>query len=447
MSDLGDRLQDEIDAIDSLQTASEKSGSDEGDPWASEYEAFVHEVKRVFNEAAADPAVDVFAIGGQSNAEGRGDATLSPDVTSEAALYYDGASLVTLDDPVGGAQDGSAWPAFAKRYYELTGRQSVWVEAAKGASAQDAGAEKNDNGNWDDTGSLRGDLVTEVNNVLSHLDTEDYGATFRGIVWSQGERDAKAIDNGAITQADYQGALETMLDYFDGQFADPWTFCLFETGRESGGDTAGFRAVRESQRAVARDPAYAQVSYLSGEQRTFPERGLMQTDGLHYDQDGLNLMGRTGAQRLATGPIRPRRQPVSVYQTAPQTVPSGSWTTAAFDTVESDEFDQFDGSANQVVIEAPGRYAVSGQVLWDNSVPDGTGLGMRIRLNGGRGAGSIIVSGASDFVSSTVGARVMTLAAGDVLEPQFRQQSGAALDTFGTENWCNFSVVPIMEPR
>lgn len=53
MSNLGDRLQDEIDAILGLQTAEEK-GTEEGDEWDTEYEGYVTEVQNVFNDAAPD---------------------------------------------------------------------------------------------------------------------------------------------------------------------------------------------------------------------------------------------------------------------------------------------------------------------------------------------------------------------------------------------------------
>ena len=53
MSNLGDRLQDEIDAILALQTAEEK-GTEEGDEWDAEYEGYVKEVQNVFNDAAPD---------------------------------------------------------------------------------------------------------------------------------------------------------------------------------------------------------------------------------------------------------------------------------------------------------------------------------------------------------------------------------------------------------
>jgi hypothetical protein len=54
MSDLGDQIQDEIDAIEGLRTAAETPAGVDGDPWAGEYEAYIRGTQAALNDAAPD---------------------------------------------------------------------------------------------------------------------------------------------------------------------------------------------------------------------------------------------------------------------------------------------------------------------------------------------------------------------------------------------------------
>jgi hypothetical protein len=259
-------------------------------------------------------AVDLFCIGGQSNAEGKGDSTSSPSLTSEAALLYDGTSLSALADPIGGAESGSAWPAFAQQYYRLTGQRSVWIEYAKDGSAQHTDADAFGDGSWDSAGTLRSDLSTGVNDTMTYLNEQGYDPTFRGIVWAQGERDAQQIDAGNSTVTKYRNALNGMLDYFDGEFDDPWSLFFFELGTEPTYSVACDN-VRTEQREVCQSDDRA--LHVSGVQESFYDRGLMLSDDLHYNQTGLNVMGRTGAETLVNGPVKYGSENGSVYEWTP----------------------------------------------------------------------------------------------------------------------------------
>ena len=58
MSDLGQQIQQEIDGIKALQTKGETPAGQDGDPWATQYEAFVDAVQRQLDAAASQTALD-----------------------------------------------------------------------------------------------------------------------------------------------------------------------------------------------------------------------------------------------------------------------------------------------------------------------------------------------------------------------------------------------------
>ena len=92
MSDLGDQLQDEIDAILALETAAEKGTGEDGDPFADEIDAYVQEAQRVFDNAAPDTI---------RNSDGEITADIDNTSTNTEELFNtaiakDGAHLETL---------------------------------------------------------------------------------------------------------------------------------------------------------------------------------------------------------------------------------------------------------------------------------------------------------------------------------------------------------------
>lgn len=250
------------------------------------------------------PDYDLFAIGGQSNAVGLGDSSQSPSPTEGTAVEYDYENDVRndpLEDPLqhnhDAARTGSAWPRFAVDYHEITGRNIALVGTARGATSQSKAADTG-RGTWDNTGTLSNNLMSAVNRAISHFWDEGDTVVFRGILWSQGERDAREIDNGNATKSDYKTALVEMISRYRGEYGSGMPFWIFETGYWDGkGDTVGFQQVRAAQQEVA----HSQLStfMVSDRQKTFPQ--TENTDGgLHYDQSGYNIMGAVGAMNVAT---------------------------------------------------------------------------------------------------------------------------------------------------
>lgn len=147
---------------------------------------------------APTATIDVFAIGGQSNAQGQsGDQTLSPPVPTSYVLQYSGGTISAGNDPVGNANTSSAWPSFGIAYVAATGRKVLLVPSALGGTDQctTTGASTL---NWDIGGTLAPLLVANVTAAMAAARTAGYSPVYRGILWSQGENDAGAIGNNPV---------------------------------------------------------------------------------------------------------------------------------------------------------------------------------------------------------------------------------------------------------
>jgi len=276
--------------------------------------------------------IDVFATGGQSNAKGIGDASKSPNPRSGTAFEFENATgnVVELDDPVGTGQyeasTGSAWPAFAEKYHARTGRKTAIIPTAVGGSSQ-VQSVRPDN-NWDAGGDRRGAAVDIIDRGMDALRNEGFEPRLRGMLWSQGESDAQAITNGAITIGDYKQAFSEMLSYFRNNIRDRFPLWLFQTGKPSTGDTSGFQKIRSAQ---ADFPTTEQgVQMVSTVQKSFRDKGWIAPHQVstqevtilshvyHYSQRGYNVMGKTGAENL---------KEISILTIEEN---NGSWTTYGF---------------------------------------------------------------------------------------------------------------------
>lgn len=246
--------------------------------------------------------IDLFIAAGQSNAEGRGDSTAAPVVTN-GSLEYTGSALVALDDPVGGADTGSAWPAFANAYFASTGRAVCISESAEGGTGLMANTGGSDD--WSLTGGLYAAAVTKGTNALTALAAAGHTATLRGVLWHQGERDSLGYTSPSTLQADYQAALTALHGRFEASFAQQMGFYVFRLGRPYTADDAGFVKVRAAQDAACTGRIVMAYTNCVN----FVTLGWMNSDvskrEYHYSQDGYNDMGTVGGAFVGAS-ITPR---------------------------------------------------------------------------------------------------------------------------------------------
>ncbi|MFB6119965.1 MAG: sialate O-acetylesterase [Halobacteriaceae archaeon] len=237
---------------------------------------------------------DVFLVAGQSNANGLGDPDAAPPGPDGAREYDpEAGTLEPLSEPVGPGDGGSAWTAFARAYRDATGRPLVVVSTAvNGAALHPDADEHRDAGDWRPDGEYARHAVSAVEECMATLDD----ATFRGVLWQQGESDAIAIDDGHHSLDAYEAAFWDLLSYFRDAFGPETSLFLFQIGRRRDADTDGWRAVREAQAGFA--AADENVHLVFDDAVAFGEDGRMQ-DVYHYTQAGYDEMGRVGGANVA----------------------------------------------------------------------------------------------------------------------------------------------------
>lgn len=241
----------------------------------------------------------LFVAAGQSNSVGQGDAAQSVKTAHGWEYCSQGDSLARMLDPVGEnaldfqrANTGSAWPAFAARYFERTGREVVLVPAARGGSSCHEKAELSDMGTWYPTG--RKPLFENAILKIQQAERKT-GLKTAGIIWLQGERDANAIFDQKMTPAEYEQALEELITRFRSRLGRPVPFYIVLTGNQDGREPIGNEAVRKAQRSVAKRLPDVQVVYE--DTPLFPAQKRMK-DFVHYGQDALNEIGRVVAEKV-----------------------------------------------------------------------------------------------------------------------------------------------------
>lgn len=234
----------------------------------------------------------LFLVAGQSNSAGKGDASLAPAVMPGVAYeyVYQADSLRPLIDPVGAnelgfesAKAGSAWPAFADTFYQLTGDTIVLVPAARGGSSCHEKAELGNYGTWAPTGALFNNALLKVRAAMKKTDLP-----LSGIIWLQGERDANAINQGQLSQQDYEQSLRKLVERFRLDLETDAPFYIVKIGYYKNHPTMGFDQIRLSQDHVAKQMESVYIAFEGTD--LFMDRGLM-TDDIHYNQEGLNEVG------------------------------------------------------------------------------------------------------------------------------------------------------------
>lgn len=242
--------------------------------------------------------VDLFVIVGQSNADGRGDSTLSPDAPH--GLYIVGTTISSpLADPVGGADTGSMWPSFSNEWFVQTGRKSAFVEQGTGSSGLLPDA---NGGGWSPGGTLRATAVTAANDAIAAINASEHTLGQVYFVWVQGESDATFLNGTTVTGALYRQALIDLAAYFKAQVPTMATMGVVQLHRGKQVPVAwdatqtNFNEIRLAQRTAVSDSDNLSSAFIGT--HPFAVTGLMK-DNLHYSQAGLNVAGPCAARGMS----------------------------------------------------------------------------------------------------------------------------------------------------
>ena len=252
---------------------------------------------------------DFFVIAGQSNAKGNGDMNQSERTVPGAAYEITRrGEFAHLADPVGNANTGSAWPAFAKAYTEQTGRGVVMISLPRPGTAQFKGAHVREGNHWDirypdNLYDHSADLAARAY-VVAEASLPD--VRFGGWLWIQGGADAIAIHEGKQTVEQYEDAYHRLARQVYADWGAPMLHIL--TGSALSGDVPAGNAVRQAQ---ARAHEMQEVVVIHHDAVEFAERGW-HVDEVHWDQRGLNEAGLVGGEtagRWANGEAIPDPDP------------------------------------------------------------------------------------------------------------------------------------------
>lgn len=202
--------------------------------------------------AAFAQGVDLFLVIGQSNARGRGpDAGVVP--ATGTAYEFNGSGFQPMSS-VTGLPTGNYWtssnygpiPAFAKRWYELSGRRSAFVVRPAGGTGLTRKGDVLGNGYWAPENGITHPIYDRAFNDLINAYTAASalgGVDNIYVIWIQGENDAA----GGVSYSEYMAGLKRLIDRLTDDLV-PRTghfipgFFMAETGYFWGYDYGGLLA-------------------------------------------------------------------------------------------------------------------------------------------------------------------------------------------------------------
>lgn len=238
-------------------------------------------------------AFDVFMCGGQSNCSGQGDYLTSVGVPfGHAAEFQQGGVFKPLKDPTrhyatntagNVSQTGSLWPAFAAKYYELTGRRALII----GGGASGLGIS-----GWVSAGCS--DVLGD-NYLAAKAYLEERGGAIANVslCFLGGETDAA----GSPVKATVKANLLTVIDDIQtrsGLVSMPVYLLSVDRSTNSAQD-AGYQTVRDALVEVADENANV---HLVMPYQDFVGQGLL-SDTVHWNQTALNEAGEIAATNVA----------------------------------------------------------------------------------------------------------------------------------------------------
>lgn len=284
--------------------------------------------------AAASQVFDQFAAIGQSNNAGNGlnplygvtcDAGTAYSVERNPQPRYDLDPFMSGSNPSSHFTQASPWPAFAKKWYDLTGRRSLWCGMAEagtplldyGGAAQwmpEPYATSLVGGYEEPAGWPKDGTLTDF------FDTRElHPRMTRGLriaCWCGGEADATKIEDATITGADWEEGFNTFVDHLKATWGFDYVL-VFATGRlgtleaeVDANETASRAELRAAQLAVCTSRSDVILALNTAKEKgtvfntltlsgDYWANGWEYTDGQHYSALAYRTMGYTGAWNAA----------------------------------------------------------------------------------------------------------------------------------------------------
>lgn len=245
----------------------------------------------------------LFIVAGQSNAVG----FVAPPY--EAAKYcgtfwnwQTGVNaLQPLKDPTNASKTngGSAWPEFARTFFELTHRKVCILNVAQGGAAV---TPISANTWYGVDSSLRQRASTQYTALTAALGTVETNYVLGGLLWIQGEAETSQIGAGNTDVNAYKAGTLDVFAFFR-QLTTKTSLPVYmsQIGFYEGAFTndrwmSGHLAVQQAQIELARDNENVYLAFEGA--KTFNKAGYMH-DSVHYSQYGYNIVGKAFARFIA----------------------------------------------------------------------------------------------------------------------------------------------------
>ena len=266
-------------------------------------------VKNMLIRSYVEKPYLLFIVAGQSNAVGTGPSPGYEDA-SYCGLYWDwkdqkAKSLKPLKDPVYRSFRGSAWPSFARKIFELTGRKVIILNVAWGGAAV---TNINPNNSWYQDSTVtslrRIDATREWNDLTMALKTKGIQYELAGMMWIQGEAECARIGAGTLSvQAYTDGTLDAFKYFRELTSNSTLPIYLAQIGYYKHAMAnpellGGYEKVRKAQLDLCKEHETESIFMASELPGTYFKAGYMQ-DAIHYNQRGYNSLGASFARFIS----------------------------------------------------------------------------------------------------------------------------------------------------
>lgn len=238
--------------------------------------------------------IDIFFVGGQSNARGLGTGASSVTPSGAYLVDYDssGNTVKAIGDPSGFgssiAVTGSFIPNFVDDYTQATGRNVAIVKLAQNGSSQ---------ADWADSNGLLGDAITAINGAGGYFSALGITPLLKGVLWSQGETDASAINSATQTKAGYKSSFSSMIDDLRTEYGTELHLYMVRTGTNTGESDTGYSDIRDGQDELAAASSYVVMAHTDAV--NFPGAGKL-VDALHYSTPAQDEIGAALASSVVS---------------------------------------------------------------------------------------------------------------------------------------------------
>lgn len=247
----------------------------------------------------------LWIVAGQSNAVGY--ARPPYEAAKYCGQFWDWTTgvnaLKPLKDPLNAwyPNYGSAWPSFARTFFELTGRKVAMLSVARGGSA----VTKYSSNTWygeDAENTLRVNASTQYAAMTAALGTVNEDYVLGGMLWIQGEAECGGVGNGTISVNEYVMGTEDVFRFFRALTSkSDLPIFMSQIGYTSSVRTnaallSGYQQIQAAQTDYCRTHENVYMAF-EGAKYFLDAREM--TDTIHYSQKGYNIVGDAFARCAA----------------------------------------------------------------------------------------------------------------------------------------------------